>query len=173
MIYRRQFAKAARRAGDEIWAYSLIPNHVHLIVTPADRKGLRRTFGEAQRRHTAAINTRFGWTGHLFQGRFDALVMDVAIDLQGHTITRAGSASTSGLGIADRASCQPDVLCLSNIVIANGTIQGFYEGIALGPRPRDPTRAAVSVRWKGYTVSNQRTRAGRSTPFSRPPCSFA
>jgi putative transposase len=49
-LYRRLIATAARRAGAEIWAYCLMPNHVHLIVTPAARNGLRRTFGEAHRR---------------------------------------------------------------------------------------------------------------------------
>src|ERR1700736_2769772 len=38
--------------------------------------GLRATFAEAHRRYTGAINTRFQWTGHLFQGRFGAVVMD-------------------------------------------------------------------------------------------------
>jgi putative transposase len=34
------------------------------------------TFGEAHRRYTGAINARVGWTGHLFRGRFGAVVMD-------------------------------------------------------------------------------------------------
>ena len=75
-LYRRLIATAARRAGTEIWAYCLMPNHVHLIVTPADQDGLRATFGDTHRRYTGAINTRFRWTGHLFQGRFGAVVMD-------------------------------------------------------------------------------------------------
>jgi glutamine phosphoribosylpyrophosphate amidotransferase len=50
--------------------------HVHLVVTPADGDGLRATFAEAHRRHTGTINARFRWTGHLFQGRFGAVVMD-------------------------------------------------------------------------------------------------
>jgi putative transposase len=50
--------------------------HVHLIVTPADRNGLRRTFGEALRGYTGPSTRGFGWTGHLFQGRFGAVVMD-------------------------------------------------------------------------------------------------
>jgi hypothetical protein len=37
---------------------------------------LRATFAEAHRRYTGAINTRFHWMGHLFQGRFGAVVMD-------------------------------------------------------------------------------------------------
>jgi putative transposase len=38
--------------------------------------GLPATFAEAHRRYTRAINPRFRWTGHLFQGRFGAVVMD-------------------------------------------------------------------------------------------------
>jgi putative transposase len=75
-FYRRLIATAARRAGAEIWAYCVMPNHVHLIAASADRNGLRPTFGEAHRRYTGAINARFGWTGHLFQGRFGAVVTD-------------------------------------------------------------------------------------------------
>ncbi len=35
-LYRRLVGQAARRAGAEIWAYCLLPNHVDLIVAPAD-----------------------------------------------------------------------------------------------------------------------------------------
>jgi putative transposase len=45
-------------------------------VTPADADGLRATFAEAHRCYTGAINARFGRTGHLFQARFGAVVMD-------------------------------------------------------------------------------------------------
>jgi putative transposase len=45
------------------------------IVTPTDHDGLRVTFAEAHRRYTGAINARFQWTGHLFQGRVGVVVM--------------------------------------------------------------------------------------------------
>jgi putative transposase len=45
-------------------------------VTPAAADGLRATFAEAHRRYAGAINARFRWAGHLFQGRFGAVVMD-------------------------------------------------------------------------------------------------
>ena len=45
-------------------------------MTPAGADGLRATFAEAHRRYTGAINAPFRWTGHLFQGRFGAVVMD-------------------------------------------------------------------------------------------------
>ena len=87
-LYRQLIAAAARRAGAEIWTYCLMPNHVHLIVTPTDQDGLRATFAVAHRRYTGAINARFQWTGHLFQGRFGAVVMD-----EPHAIHRAQSGS--------------------------------------------------------------------------------
>jgi len=75
-LYRRLIATAASRVDAEIWAHCLMPNQVYPIVTSADEDGLRATFAEAHRRYTGAINARFHWTGHLFQGRFGAVVMD-------------------------------------------------------------------------------------------------
>jgi putative transposase len=54
-LYRLLVAAAARRARTAVWAYYLMPNHVHLIVTPAVADGLRATFAEARRRYTGAI----------------------------------------------------------------------------------------------------------------------
>jgi len=75
-LYRDLLAEAARKAGAEIWAYCLMPNHVHLVVVPSDEDGLRRTFADAHRRYTGFINARHRWTGHLWQSRFGAVVMD-------------------------------------------------------------------------------------------------
>lgn len=76
--YRTMLGAAAKRAGAEVWGYCLMPNHVHLIVVPADEDGLRRTFADAHRRYTRLINARHQWTGHLWQGRFGAVAMDEA-----------------------------------------------------------------------------------------------
>jgi REP element-mobilizing transposase RayT len=35
-----------------IWAYCLMPNHVHLIAVPESQEGLARAIGEAHRRYT-------------------------------------------------------------------------------------------------------------------------
>lgn len=75
-LYRDLLAAAADKAGAEIWCYCLMPNHVHVIVVPADADGLRRTFADAHRRYTGYVNARHRWTGHLWQGRFGAVVMD-------------------------------------------------------------------------------------------------
>lgn len=60
----------------EIWAYCLMPNHVHLIATPKSADGLRRAIGEAHRRYTRRINVREDWRGHLWEGRFASYPMD-------------------------------------------------------------------------------------------------
>ena len=55
-----------------------MPNHVHLVLTPADADALSRAVGEAHRRFTAFVNARARTTGHLFQGRFASFAMDDA-----------------------------------------------------------------------------------------------
>lgn len=75
-LYRTMLAQAAASAGTEIWAYCLMPNHVHLILVPSHADGLRATLAEAHRRYTRFINDREGWTGHLWQGRFGSVPMD-------------------------------------------------------------------------------------------------
>jgi putative transposase len=64
------------RCGVQVWAYCLMPNHVHLIVVPESEDGLRRGLGEAHRRYTRRINFREGWRDHLWQGRFASFAMD-------------------------------------------------------------------------------------------------
>jgi putative transposase len=60
----------------QIWAYCLMPNHVHLIAVPESVDGLRLALGEAHRRYTRMVNFREGWRGHLWQGRFASHVLD-------------------------------------------------------------------------------------------------
>src|SRR6266446_6867193 len=72
-LYRRLIATAASRAD-----LGLLPD---AQSCPSDRAAGRRgwtrvTFAEAHRRYTGAINARFHWPGHLFQGRLGAVVMD-------------------------------------------------------------------------------------------------
>lgn len=59
-----------------IWAWCLMPDHVHLIAVPSSEKGLARAIGEAHRRYTCRINSREQWRGHLWQERFASCPMD-------------------------------------------------------------------------------------------------
>jgi putative transposase len=74
--YRALLAESCRAAGVAVWAYCLMPNHVHLILVPSDADGLRAALGEAHRRYTRHVNFREGWRGYLWQGRFASFPMD-------------------------------------------------------------------------------------------------
>ena len=74
--YRTLLAEGCRAANVAVWAYCLMPNHVHLILVPADEDGLRAALGEAHRRYTRRINFREGLRGYLWQGRFASFPMD-------------------------------------------------------------------------------------------------
>lgn len=76
--YRQLLADAKASAGIEVWAYCLMPNHVHLIVVPVRGDSLAALFREAHRRYTRRVNLREGWRGHLWQERFHSSVMDEA-----------------------------------------------------------------------------------------------
>lgn len=74
--YISLMAEWCGKCGVAIWAYCLMPNHVHLIAVPETEEALRRGIGEAHRRYSRMINSRQGWTGHLWQGRFASFPMD-------------------------------------------------------------------------------------------------
>jgi putative transposase len=77
-LYLHLLTEACRAAGTGIWAWCLMPNHVHLVLVPTHEDGLRAALGEAHRRYTWAANQRRGWRGHLWQSRFSSFPMDEA-----------------------------------------------------------------------------------------------
>jgi len=74
--YLELMAESCKNHGVEIWAYCLMPNHVHLVVVPPSQEALVGAIGEAHRQYSRRINSRKGWRGHLWQGRFASTVMD-------------------------------------------------------------------------------------------------
>ena len=76
LAYIELMGEWCRKYGVEIWAWCLMPNHVHLIAVPQTETGLARAVGEAHRRYTRRINFRENWRGHLWQERFASFPMD-------------------------------------------------------------------------------------------------
>ena len=74
--YIELLSEYAKEYGTEVWAYCLMPNHVHLVMVPSEEDGLRAALGETHRRYTRQVNFRKGWRGHLWQERFHSFVMD-------------------------------------------------------------------------------------------------
>jgi len=76
LAYLDLMATWCRKYKVAVWAWCLMPNHVHLIAVPRSEEGLARAIGEAHRRYTRLVNFREGWRGHLWQERFASFVMD-------------------------------------------------------------------------------------------------
>jgi putative transposase len=75
-IYLSLMREWCEAAGVDIWAYCLMPNHVHLIGVPESKNSLARGIGEAHRRYTRYVNFKNSWKGYLWQGRFASFPMD-------------------------------------------------------------------------------------------------
>jgi len=56
----------------DVWAYCLMTNHVHLIISPNNPSNLSRAIGEVHWRYTRMINFRKKWRGYLWQERFSS-----------------------------------------------------------------------------------------------------
>ncbi|WP_426418526.1 transposase [Bradyrhizobium genosp. A] len=75
-LYRDLLAANCKAAGVEVWAWCLMPNHVHLILVPSDPDGLRHALARVHRSYAGTIQARRKRTGHFWQGRFGAVAMD-------------------------------------------------------------------------------------------------
>ena len=73
-LYLERLAHYQKRFGFRAYAYCLMTNHIHLAVETA-KIPLSRIMLGLQGSYTQAFNRRHGRVGHLFQGRYKALVV--------------------------------------------------------------------------------------------------
>lgn len=59
-----------------VHAYVLMPNHVHLLITPADARAIGAAMQAIGRRYVRWFNDRHGRTGGLFEGRYRSTVVE-------------------------------------------------------------------------------------------------
>ena len=74
--YLNLLAEGKTHAGVSVWAYCLMPNHVHIVAVPQKEDGLSQLFRFVHRHYSRRINFRENWKGHLWQERFHSFVMD-------------------------------------------------------------------------------------------------
>jgi putative transposase len=114
-LYCDLLGQHCRTAEVAIWAWCLMPNHVHLVLVPTTADGLARAIGDTHRDYSRTINRREGWTGYLWQGRFASCPMDephciqairyiernpVRADLARHPAAWPWSSARTHLGLA-------------------------------------------------------------------------
>ena len=76
--YLSLLGHACRKCGTSVWAWCLMPNHVHLILVPSAESGLGGVLAPVHRNYAWEVNQREGWTGHLWQARFASFPLDEA-----------------------------------------------------------------------------------------------
>src|SRR5271156_5028783 len=74
-IFLATLAQACEEFGLRIHAYCLMPNHYHFLVEPP-RANLSRSIGWFQTTYTVRFNRRHRRSGHLFQGRCKAHLVE-------------------------------------------------------------------------------------------------
>jgi len=75
-LYRDLLGRHCAAAGVEVWAWVLMPNHVHLILVPSDADGIRRALAAVHRRYAGHVHAKLKRTGHFWQGRFGCVAME-------------------------------------------------------------------------------------------------
>jgi len=76
VAYLEIMSECSRRHGVEVWAYCLMPDHVHLIVVPREKNSLSICLRAAHGRYTRYINRQTGSSGQFWQGRYSSHLLD-------------------------------------------------------------------------------------------------
>lgn len=75
ITYLNRLERDRRRDGVTLHAYVLMRNHVHLLLETGPQP-LSRTMQTLQSTYSQYYNRRYGKTGHVFQGRYHAILCD-------------------------------------------------------------------------------------------------
>lgn len=74
--YLGWLSEYALRYGVDIWAYCLMPNHVHFICVPKTEDALARAFNTLHMRYAQYFNRKRASGGHLWRARFMSCALD-------------------------------------------------------------------------------------------------
>ena len=74
--YLRFLKQYAERRGLSIWAYCLMPNHVHLVAVPRREESLGQALRDAHTVYAMYFNSRIQLSGHVWQGRSSSCPLD-------------------------------------------------------------------------------------------------
>ena len=78
VAYLGLLREQCEKHGVRVLGYCLMPNHIHLVATPAREDSLNLAIGRTHFLYAQYINRLHGRSGHLWQGRFHSCPMDDA-----------------------------------------------------------------------------------------------
>lgn len=76
LAYLEDLTDAAVHCGCAVHAYALMTDHVHLLVTGAERGAVSHMMQRLGRRYVVSFNARYQRTGTLWEGRFKSSLVD-------------------------------------------------------------------------------------------------
>jgi putative transposase len=74
--YHGWISEYSQRYVVDLWAYCLMPNHVHFICVPKAEDALARMFNTVHMRYAQYFHGKKGLKGHLWKGRFLSCILD-------------------------------------------------------------------------------------------------
>ena len=75
-IYLDWLREAAKQFGSAVHAFALMPNHVHLLVTPQNADSLAKTMQSLGRRYAQYFNQQHHRSGTIWEGRYRSSLID-------------------------------------------------------------------------------------------------
>jgi putative transposase len=75
ILYLKRIEEYARKFQISIHAYCLMPNHVHFILEPEDKKSIGKMFQGVNTRYVKYINKKTSNCGHIWQGRYYSCIL--------------------------------------------------------------------------------------------------
>lgn len=74
--YLDYLSDAMDKYGVILHSYCLMPNHVHLLMTPESSDGISRALQDLGRRYVRYINFKYNRTGTLWEGRYHSCLIE-------------------------------------------------------------------------------------------------
>jgi putative transposase len=74
-LYLKLLRKFKQRYKLRIYAYCLMPNHIHMVADAKNRSDLSSFMHDLNRTYTLYFNAKYKQVGHLWQGRFKSKVI--------------------------------------------------------------------------------------------------
>jgi putative transposase len=68
--YKRNILKYKQKYNFKLYAYTLMPNHVHLLLEPELQQNVREIMKSLNLSYSLWHNRRYGCVGHVWQGRY-------------------------------------------------------------------------------------------------------
>ncbi len=75
-FYLQWLAEASKRYNCAVHAYVLMTNHVHILATPCESKGLSQMMQYLGLRYVPYMNRQYGMSGSIWEGRYKASLVD-------------------------------------------------------------------------------------------------